>query len=76
MVISATEFKTNLGKYFNLVQEEDIYITKNGKTIAKFVNPHVSAVDSLSGLLEGKLPKDFDRKSLIEERLSKYEIND
>jgi len=35
MIITATEFKTNLGKYFDLVANEDIWISKNGKTIAK-----------------------------------------
>ncbi|MBQ6105123.1 MAG: type II toxin-antitoxin system Phd/YefM family antitoxin [Lachnospiraceae bacterium] len=51
MIITATEFKTNLGKYLNLVSTEDIIITKNGKAIAKMISPNVSAVNSLRGLL-------------------------
>lgn len=77
MVITATEFKTNFGKYLDIVSSnEDVYITKNGKMIAKMVNPNVSAVDTLSGILAGKLPKDFDVKMMREERLEKYALDD
>lgn len=76
MIVTATEFKTNFGKYLDLLSSEDIFITRNGKTIAKMVNPNVSAVDSISGLLAGKLPDDFDVKALREERLEKYAIDD
>ncbi len=72
MVVTATEFKTNFGKYLNLITQEDIFITRNGKTIAKVVNPHISAVDSLRGMLKD-VPSDIDLDSLREERLSKYE---
>lgn len=75
MVVSATEFKTNFGHYLDLLLQEDIFITKNGKTVAKVTNPQVSAVDALSGLLSGKLPDHYDRKSLREERLSTYELD-
>lgn len=74
MIVTATEFKTNFGKYLDLIAQEDIFITRNGKTIAKVVNPHVSAVDSLRGMLKD-VPSDIDLDSLREERLSKYEDN-
>jgi antitoxin (DNA-binding transcriptional repressor) of toxin-antitoxin stability system len=76
MVVTATEFKTNFGKYLDLLLSEDIYITRNGKTVAKMVNPNVRAVDTLSGLLAGKLPEDFDAKTLREERLDRYALDD
>ena len=72
MIVTATEFKTNFGKYLGMVTKEDIFITRNGKTIAKVVNPQVSAVDSLRGMLKN-VPSDLDLDSLREERLSKYE---
>ena len=72
MVVTATEFKTNLGKYLELVAQEDVFITRNGKTIAKVINPQISAVDSLRGLLKNA-PSDLDLDSVREERLSKYE---
>ncbi len=72
MVVTATEFKTNFGKYLELVNKEDIFITRNGKTVAKVVNPQISVVDSLRGILKDA-PPDIDTDSLREERLSKYE---
>lgn len=76
MVVTATEFKTNFGKYLDLLLSEDIYITRNGKTVAKMVNPNVRAVDTLSGLLAGKLPEDFDAKTLRKERLDRDALDD
>ena len=72
MVVTATEFKTHFGKYIESIAKEDIFITRNGKTIAKVVNPPISAVDSLRGMLKD-VPSDIDLNSLREERLSKYE---
>jgi antitoxin (DNA-binding transcriptional repressor) of toxin-antitoxin stability system len=76
MVVTDTEFKTNFGKYLDLLLTEDIFITRNGKTVAKVVNPQISAVDSISGILAGKISDDIDRKSIREERISKYETDD
>lgn len=72
MIVTATEFKTNFGKYLDMLTKEDIFITRNGKTIAKVINSQVSAVDSLRGMLKN-VPSDIDMDSLREERLSKYE---
>lgn len=72
MIVTATEFKTNFGKYLDMLTKEDIFITRNGKTIAKVINPQVSAVDSLRGMLKN-VPSNIDMDSLREERLSKYE---
>ena len=76
MQVTATEFKLNLGKYLDLVLTEDIWVTKNGRTVAKLINPNVSAVDSISGVLAGKVPSSLDRHSLREERLGKYADDD
>ncbi|MBQ9438644.1 MAG: type II toxin-antitoxin system prevent-host-death family antitoxin [Lachnospiraceae bacterium] len=76
MEITATEFKTNLGHYLDLVPTEDIWVTKNGKYVARLVNPNVSAVDSISGILKGKASEDIDRHSIQDERVSRYETND
>ena len=76
MEVTATEFKTNLGKYLDLVATENIWITRNGKTVAKVINPNISSVDILSGALEGKVPQDMDRSTLREERLRRYELDD
>lgn len=67
MVVTATEFKTNFGKYLDLVGNEDIFITRNGKTVAKVSNPQVSATDSLFGILKGIVPEDIDKTTLRED---------
>ena len=74
MTITATEFKANFGKYIEMVAEEEFFITKNGKIIAKVINPNVSAVDSLRGLLQS-VPN-IDLNTEREERLEKYENYD
>lgn len=73
MIVTATEFKTNFGEYLDMVAKEDIFITRNGKTIAKVINPQISAVDTLRGLLAQKASSDLTTDSLREERLTKYE---
>lgn len=76
MQVTATEFKLNLGRYLDLVMTEDIWVSKNGKIIAKLVNPNVSAVDSISGMLKGKIPDETDRHSLRDERAYRHEMHD
>jgi len=54
MQITATEFKSNIGKYLALVERQDILITKNGKNVAKLSNPNadkVALLDSLVGVI-------------------------
>ena len=50
------------------------YVLCRLQTVAKVVNPQVSAVDSLRGMLGG-ISSDIDMDSLREERLLKYENN-
>lgn len=76
MQVTATEFKLNLGRYLDLVLTEDIWISKNGKIVAKLVNPNVSAVDSISGILKDRLDNNTDRHSIREERTARYEMHD
>lgn len=45
MSITATELKMNLGKYLQLAESEDIFITKNGKVVAKLSNPNADRVE-------------------------------
>ena len=53
MVVTATELKANIGRYLNAVSEDDVFITKNGKVVAKLSSPvqdKQSLLDSLVGL--------------------------
>ena len=76
MEITATELKLNLGHYLKLVNDEDIWISKNGKTVAKLVNPNISSVDSITGILKGKVSGDIDRHSIREDRLDEKTLHD
>ena len=68
MSITATELKNNLGKYLVLSATEDIFITRNGKIIAKLTNPHMDRVETAKSLF-GILPKDADLEDAKAERL-------
>ena len=68
MSITATELKNNLGKYLILSATEDIFITKNGKIIAKLTNPYQDRVETARSLF-GILPKDVDLEEAKAERL-------
>lgn len=70
MSITATELKVNLGKYLMLAETEDIYITRNGKIVAKLTNPYQDRVD-VSKSLFGILPNDVTLEEAREERLNK-----
>ena len=77
MQVSDAELEKNLDKYLELVQTENIWITKNGRSVAKLVCPNAStSVDAISGVLAGKVPADLDRHALREARLSKYAEED
>ncbi len=54
MVITATELKTNIGKYLSIAMTEDVVITKNGKGIVKLTNlqdDKLAVLDSLIGVI-------------------------
>jgi len=73
--VTATEFKTNFGKYLNLVNEEEIHITKNGIAIAILIPPRTppSIIDELIGVI----PDDgLTVKQARRERRQIHESND
>lgn len=72
MQITATEFKNNIGKYLALASKEDIYITKNGKRIAKLTNTKQDKIEMVKSLF-GILPADASLEQAREERLSRHE---
>ncbi len=69
MQITATELKLNMGKYLSMAGKRDIFITKNGKRIAKLTNPspdRVAVLDSLVGIAESE---DITLEGIRKERL-------
>ena len=72
MIVTATEFKTNLGKYLEMATSQDIFITKNGKSIARLTSPAVNKLALLDNLV-GIIPQEqaMDENELREERMSR-----
>ena len=70
MSITATELKNNLGKYLLLATKEDVFITKNGKTIARLTSPYQNKIDTVESLF-GSIPETMTLEDSREERLNK-----
>lgn len=68
MSVTATELKNNLGKYLVLSATEDVFITKNGKVVAKLTNPYQDKVETAKSLF-GILPIDADIEEAKRESL-------
>ena len=76
MVVTATEFKSNIGRYLSLVATEDIFITKNGKSVAKLSNTKQDKVDIMKSLF-GIIPSDGTTlEQARDERRVRYETVD
>ncbi len=70
MIVTATEFKLNLGKYLALAETEDILISKNGKVSVKLVNNNQDRVEAMQSLF-GCIPADITVEEARKERLNK-----
>ena len=72
MIVTATEFKSNLGKYLDMVATQDVYITKNGKNIARLTSPSankLAVLDELVGIASQSA--DMDEDTVRKERLAR-----
>lgn len=69
MQISLSELKTNTGKYVTMAEEQDIYITKNGKRIAKITSAKPDKLMAANALF-GILPENTDLDEAKTERLN------
>ena len=64
MLITITEFKTNIDHYLSLSVDEDIYITEEGKVVSVLTNPNrerVAIAESLFGVLTSESSLDEAR---------------
>ena len=62
--IPASEFRQNFGKYMSLVEFQDFQITRNGKVIGLWSNPHkdkLALVDKLAGSIHASIDLEEDR---------------
>ena len=72
MIVTATEFKSNLGKYLELAARQDIFITRNGKNIARLTSPtddKLAILDNLVGIIPAQ--DAMDEEAAREERLAR-----
>jgi len=73
MVVTATQFKSSIGHYLDTVAEKkNVYITKNGKLIAKLSDPSedkMSILNALAGIIKGNTVSLDDIKR---ERLARH----
>ena len=72
MIVTATEFKTNLGKYLEMAMKQDIFIPKHGKNIARLPSPAVNKLAVLDSLV-GIVPEEsaMNEETVREERLAR-----
>ena len=73
MIVNATEFQNNVGKFLKLAREQEIIITNKGRQIVKLVpldGEEAPITKSLKGLLKDMGNVDLTRAK--EERLAKY----
>ena len=79
MQVALSELKTNVGKYVDLAEEQDVIITKYGKPVAKIIRfdkkpwylqkmpEKISSIEQLFGTL----PSDIAFDDVKTERLSR-----
>ena len=70
MQISVSELKTNVGKYIDLADTQDIYITKNGKPAARLTSAKIDRVALMESLF-GIIPSNIDFDEFKLERILK-----
>ena len=68
MLVSLSELKINPGKYVALADQQEIYITKNGRRVAKLTSARQDKMASARALF-GILPDNVDLDSARQERL-------
>ncbi len=70
MTVSTSELKNDIDKYLYLSVSEDVYITENGRIIAKLTAPFREREDMASSLF-GVLPADITLDEAREEYLKR-----
>ena len=70
MLVNATEFQNNVGKYLSLADNEEVVIIRNGRQIARLLGMD-KTVSFLSDKLLGVLPDDLNLSDARDERLAR-----
>jgi len=69
MTVSVSELKNNAGRYITLADKQDVFITRNGKQVAKIVSTRIDRVAAMKSIF-GVIPPDADLELAKWERLS------
>ncbi|KLU59354.1 hypothetical protein CEB3_c43400 [Peptococcaceae bacterium CEB3] len=72
MIVSSSEFKTNVGRYLSLLGQEEIIITKNGKRVARLIQEKEDKIAIAKSLI-GVLPDTVTKEEAKEEKFKRYE---
>jgi len=77
MVVTATDLKTNLGKYLDLLDTDDIIVTRNGRKVARLIRDEedvLAEVQSLYGILSvSDESGEGEKNDVKEERVRRYD---
>lgn len=75
MIITTTELQNNFGKYINIMQNETVVFTKNGKIVGKLTPVKGDKKAALERLekMKAKL-HDVDEDDMVAERKEKYHV--
>ena len=65
--VTATELKNNLSLYLEKAAEEDVYVTKNNRTICIIVSPQLKALYDAERMIRNlDIPEEAKKKSYKE----------
>lgn len=67
MIITTSQLKEDIKKYFEIAQTEDVLVTKNGKILVKISNPYQNTLEMVKGL-RGSIKGDWPKEKIREER--------
>ena len=73
--VSVSELKENIGKYISLASGQDVYITKNGKRVARITSvkkDKMAVAQALFGILPGDVNLDITRTERIERKTANF----
>ena len=71
MYVTATEFRTNVGKYLELMSKEDIFISRYGKSIG-ILSASEETKQKMVDSLKGSLKIDREIKAMTDEELDDF----
>lgn len=75
MLVSTSDLKANISHYLELVRNEDVIVTKNGRKIARIIREEDDLVEVAKSLF-GILPPDISLDEIKSERMKRSESVD